>query len=122
MKFDDAQAIYIQIADYITDQIVLGKWPENERIPSVRELAAELKVNVNTAMRSYGYLQDQEIIENKRGIGYFTASNAVASLKLLKRQRFAERDLPKVFKEAQLLGYSVEDLTGQYQLFLENNK
>ena len=73
MNFKESKAIYLQIADRICDEILLGQYPEEERIPSVREYAAIVEVNANTVMRSFDYLQVQNIIYNKRGIGYFVA-------------------------------------------------
>ena len=57
MEFKDKQSIYLQIADYVCEQIVLGQWPPGERIPSVRDLASTLEVNPNTVMRTYDFLQ-----------------------------------------------------------------
>ena len=71
MNFKESKAIYLQIADRICDEILLGQLGEEERIPSVREYAAIVEVNANTVMRSFDYLQSQNIIYNKRGIGYF---------------------------------------------------
>lgn len=71
MNFKESKAIYLQIADRICDEVLLGQYREEERIPSVREYAAVVEVNANTVMRSYDYLQSQEVIYNKRGIGYF---------------------------------------------------
>ena len=76
MNFKEAKAIYLQIADRICDEILLGQYKEEERIPSVREYAAIVEVNANTAMRSFDYLQSQEVIYNKRGIGYFVSVGA----------------------------------------------
>ena len=50
MNFKESKAIYLQIADRICDEILLGQYPEEERIPSVREYAAIVEVNANTAM------------------------------------------------------------------------
>ena len=76
MEFKDSQAIYLQIADHICEQVLLNKWQPEERIPSVRELAVMLEVNPNTVMRTCELLQQQEIIYNKRGIGYFISNDA----------------------------------------------
>lgn len=65
MNFKESKAIYLQIADRICDEILLGQYPEEERIPSVREYAAIVEVNANTVMRSFDYLQVQNIIYNK---------------------------------------------------------
>ena len=74
MKFKESKSIYLQIADRICDEILQGQYTEEERIPSVREYAATVEVNANTVVRTYDYLQGQEIIHNKRGIGYFVRS------------------------------------------------
>ena len=56
MEFRDNEAIYLQIAAYVSENILLGKWPAEEKIPSVRDMAVELEVNPNTVMRSYEFL------------------------------------------------------------------
>jgi DNA-binding transcriptional regulator YhcF (GntR family) len=71
MKFKESKSIYLQIADRICDEILQGQYKEEERIPSVREYAATVEVNANTVVRSFDYLQGQDIIYNKRGLGYF---------------------------------------------------
>ena len=71
MKFIDNKAIYIQIAEWVFEQILNGKWKEGDRILSVRELGTSLEVNPNTVLRSYDYLQNMEVIVNRRGVGYF---------------------------------------------------
>ena len=85
MNFKESKAIYLQIADRICDEVLLGQYREEERIPSVREYAAVVEVNANTVMRSYDYLQSQEVIYNKRGIGYFVASGARALILSLRK-------------------------------------
>ena len=62
MNFKESRPIYLQIADRIMDEIQRGVYPEGGRIPSVREYAAIVEVNANTAMRSYDYLQNKGII------------------------------------------------------------
>lgn len=88
MNFKESKAIYLQIADRICDEILLGQYPEEERIPSVREYAAIVEVNANTVMRSFDYLQVQNIIYNKRGIGYFVASGAKELIHSLRKDTF----------------------------------
>ena len=62
MNFKETKGIYLQIADRICDEVLLGIYNEDDRIPSVREYAALVEVNVNTMMRSYEYLQQQGVI------------------------------------------------------------
>ena len=61
MKFKESKSIYLQIADRINDEILQGQYAEEGRIPSVREYAATVEVNANTVVRTYDYLQGQEI-------------------------------------------------------------
>jgi DNA-binding transcriptional regulator YhcF (GntR family) len=110
MDFKDTKAIYLQIADYVCEQILLQRWKENDRILSVRELGVALEVNPNTALRAYDFLQNKEIILNKRGIGYFAADNAIAQVKRYKKQQFIENDLPELLKTMQLLEMDFAEL------------
>ena len=97
MNFKESKAIYLQIADRICDEILLGQYLEEERVPSVREYAAIVEVNANTVMRSFDYLQVQNIIYNKRGIGYFVALGAKELIRSLRKEIFFERRVGLVF-------------------------
>lgn len=119
MEFKDKQAIYLQIADYICEQILLGKWPPGERIPSVRDLAALMEVNPNTVMRTYDFLQGKEIIFNKRGIGYSADEKAAEKILDYKKERFLATELPEFFKNLYLLGIDMNDLRMRYEKFVE---
>ncbi|GGM82287.1 GntR family transcriptional regulator [Dyadobacter beijingensis] len=119
MEFKDKQAIYLQIADYICEQILLGKWPPGERIPSVRDLAAMMEVNPNTVMRTYDFLQNKEIIFNKRGIGYSADEQANTKILAYRKERFLTNDLPEVFKNLYLLDIGIDELHSLYQKFIE---
>ena len=76
MDFKETTPIYMQIAQTICDSILQGDYAAEGRVPSVREYAADVEVNVNTVVRSYDYLQQQQILFNKRGLGYFVAADA----------------------------------------------
>lgn len=119
MEFKDKQAIYLQIADYICEQILLGKWPPGERIPSVRDLAAMIEVNPNTVMRTYEFLQGKEIIFNKRGIGYSADEKATEKILDYKKERFLATELPEFFKNIYLLGIDINELRTRYEKFVE---
>jgi len=121
MEFRDSQAIYLQIADYLCEQILLNKWQADERVPSVRELAVSLEVNPNTVMRTCEFLQQKEVIYNKRGIGYFVAPDAVKKVKLLKKERFLENELPHFFRSIYLLDMDLDELKSHYEKFKKSN-
>ena len=118
MDFRDKQAIYLQIADHVSDQILLGHWLIGEKIPSVRDLAADLEVNPNTVMRTYDFLSQQRIIANKRGIGYFPADDATDRIKTYRREQFLENDLPVFFKNLYLLGIGLSEIETRYEQFV----
>jgi DNA-binding transcriptional regulator YhcF (GntR family) len=110
MEFRQNQAIYLQIADHISERILSGTWAEGERIPSIREMSEDIAVNPNTVMRSYSYLQDLGIIYNQRGIGYFVAEGAHQKTLELKKKNFIRRELPRIFRTMDLLHLTCEDL------------
>lgn len=121
INFKEKEAIYIQIADYVTERISLGKWLPEEKIPSVRDLAGELQVNPNTVMRAYEYLQNQDIIFNKRGLGLFVNSNAIEKINGLRKDRFLQQELPTFFKSLYLLNIDLEDIKNRYEIFKQEN-
>ena len=117
MEFKNNEAIYIQIANYVTDQILMTKWLPDEKIPSVRDLAIELQVNPNTVMRSYEYLQNKEIIYNKRGIGFFVSASAHNAIIQDKRELFIKEELPSLFKSMEVLNVSMDEIREAYKRF-----
>ena len=121
MEFNDKQAIYLQIVEYIYDRILTNEWQEEERIPSVRDLAVELQVNPNTVMRAYELLQSMEIIVNKRGIGNFLSINAKSVIISNRRNHFIENELPVIFRNMNLLGVSIEDFSDYYTFYNTGN-
>jgi len=109
----------MQIADHISEQILAGQLQAGDKVLSVREMAAEIAVNPNTVMRTYSYLQEQDIIFNKRGIGYFVSETALQKTRVMKKQAFIEQYLPQFFKSMDLLDIKFEDLKKIYD---ENSK
>ena len=115
MRFKEKHAIYIQIAEMITDNILSGRWTENEKIPSVREMAVDMEVNPNTIARTYNYLQEKGIIQNKRGVGYFVSPDALNIAKKSRRTRFLKTELPVFFKSLKLLDIDFETVASLYK-------
>ncbi len=114
MDFDNSKPIYLQIVDFFYENILEKKWKEDERIPSVREVAMMVEVNPNTAIRAFNHLQDLEVIYNKRGIGYFVAPNGHSRVMDIKRKEFMEHTLPDVFRKMGLMNISFEELKKAY--------
>lgn len=122
MQFERGASIYIQISEYVYSQVLSGAWEPEERIPSVRELAVELEVNPNTVLRSYNMLQEEGVIYNKRGIGYFVADDGVGAAKEKKLQQLRERELPELFERLRLLGFTPEALAEAYQSYVKEEE
>jgi len=115
MDFVNKQPIYMQIAEYFCENILKKDWKQNEKIPSVREIAILVEVNPNTAIRAYTFLQDQGIIYNKRGIGYFVAEDGYHRALEIRKGEFVQKDLPDVFKTMTLLNLKLDDLVQLYK-------
>lgn len=116
MNFTTEKAIYVQIADRLCDEILTGKFSDDERIPSVREYAVLLEVNTNTAVKSYDLLATKGIIYNKRGLGYFVTAGAKERILEERRHEFMEQKLPEMFRQMRLLGIGMDDLEKEWNL------
>ncbi len=115
MEFSDNKPIYVQIVDYFCNQILTKKWKAEDRIPSVREVAVKMEVNPNTAMRAFHYLQEEEVLYNQRGVGYFVSDGAYDKVKSLKREEFIEQKLPEFFRDMKQIGFTFEELKKLYE-------
>ncbi|MCP9770034.1 GntR family transcriptional regulator [Lacihabitans sp. LS3-19] len=121
MDFKDKQAIYLQIAGYVFEQILLGEIPIGGKMPSIRDLAVQIEVNPNTVQRTYDFLQQKEIISTKRGIGYFVNEDAREKVIAFKKEQFISDELPIVFRSLHLLDIDFDDLKQKYLTYIENN-
>lgn len=110
MEYNEHKPIYLQNVDLMQEKIMRGEWPEEERIPSVREMGASVGVNPNTIVRSYQLLESQDIIYNKRGMGYYVKDGAVARIKENVKREFIANELPRFKAKAGMLGIGKEEL------------
>lgn len=122
MTFKENKPIYLQIADRIMDEILQHVYEEEGRILSVREYAGVVEVNANTVVRTYDYLQNQGIIYNKRGLGYFVSTGAAQKIVALRKETFLQQVLPDVFKEMYLLHIPMETLAEMYATYQEERR
>lgn len=120
MQFDNTQPIWAQIYELLLTHIADGEWCEEERVASVRELAATLAVNPNTVMRAYERATDEQLIYNRRGIGYFVSVGARERAATLLRQRFEREQLPSIFRSMQRVGITAEEFVSLYKNYQEN--
>lgn len=120
MEFNESnKAIYLQIADAIADDVVMQRLRPDERIPSVREYAASVMVNVNTVMRAYDHLSSLGVIYNKRGLGFFVAPDGARRVKEQRRRQFIDDGgIDRVFKQLQLLDITAAELAEMYSQYL----
>ncbi len=120
MQFDNTQSIWAQIYELLLTHIADGEWCEEERVASVRELGATLAVNPNTVMRAYERATDEQLIYNRRGIGYFVSVGARERAATLLRQRFEREQLPSIFRSMQRVGITAEEFVSLYKNYQEN--
>lgn len=119
MNFKENKPIYIQIAEHIADEVLADTLKPDGRIPSVREYAVMVEVNANTVVRSYDYLQQNGVIYNRRGLGYFVAPDAKKLIIDIRRKKLLGDDLTEMMQQLALLGVTPEELCRIYTDFLD---
>ena len=114
MDFNNNQPIWVQIYDLMCRRIAEGTYPTAQRLPSLRDLAVELQVNPNTCVRVYNRLEQEGMIYNRRGIGYFVAERAEKRVDELWREEFIHNEIPLFFERMDQAGLSIEELKNLY--------
>lgn len=109
MDFDNGLPIYVQILNLIKIKIATGDIKEGDKLPSVRDMATELKVNPNTVSRSYGELEKEDLIFTQRGMGTFVTEDK-EKLKTLK-MKMAHKKIQKFVLEMSKLGFTKDELS-----------
>ncbi|MFE6075145.1 MULTISPECIES: GntR family transcriptional regulator [Paenibacillus] len=108
IEFDNNLPIYLQIMQYIKRQIVTGTLKAGDKIPSVRELAAELQINPNTVQRTFQELEREEVVETKRGLGRYVTSEE-SKIMTIKKEMAGEL-LERFLTGMQELGIEEQDI------------
>ncbi len=109
-EWNDSQPIYRQLRDRVVAMILDGVLKEGDPLPSVRNVAAEYRVNPLTVLKGYQELVNEGLVETRRGLGMFVVEGTRDLLLEGERQRFIEEEWPKVKETIQRLGLSAEDL------------
>ena len=109
-EWSDSQPIYRQLRDRVVVMILDGVLLEGDPLPSVRNVAAEYRVNPLTVLKGYQQLVDAELVESKRGLGMFVKSGARHLLLANERQRFLAEEWPRVHATIRRLGLKPEEL------------
>lgn len=115
MDFKNHKAIYLQIADSICDSILRGEYTEGEKLPSVRDIAVQVEVNVNTVARTLEFLQQKDIVCTRRGLGNFVNNGAKSAIEEIRREEFFGETLPELFRTMESLNISIQDVVNKYQ-------
>jgi len=108
IEFDNNLPIYLQIMNFIKKEIVTGKLKAGDKIPSVRELAAELQINPNTIQRTFQELEREEVVETRRGLGRYVTSEE-AKIMTIKKEMAGDL-LDNFINGMQELGFSNKDI------------
>ena len=118
MNFKDNKPIYLQIADNIGDKILNGNLQPDGKIPSVREMAADIEVNANTVARTYEFLQQSGIIYTKRGLGYFVAPDAREIIVEQRKQMLMHGEMDYFLGQLKAVGITPNELMSMYKDYL----
>jgi GntR family transcriptional regulator len=109
-EWNDGQPIYRQIRDRVVAMILDGLLKEGDPLPSVRNVAAEYRVNPLTVLKSYQQLVEEQLVEKKRGLGMFINAGARDLLLQGEREKFLGEDWPRIHATIQRLGLKRKDL------------
>ena len=109
-EWNDSQPIYRQLRDRVVAMILDGVLKEGDPLPSVRNVAAEYRVNPITVMKGYQELVEERLVETKRGLGMFINPGARELLLEGERRRFLEDQWPGISATIQRLGLTPEEL------------
>jgi len=120
LAFDDRNPIYRQIVLQFNRAFVRGDIKPGERVPSIREMSALLKVNTNTMQRAYQELERIELINSKRGTGYFLTEDSNMNEKM--RRELAVSSLNRFVEEMRALGYADREIKQCLELFMKEGE
>jgi GntR family transcriptional regulator len=109
-EWNDSQPIYRQLRDRVVAMILDQVLKEGDPLPSVRNVAAEYRVNPLTVLKAYQELVDEEFVESRRGLGMFVKPGARNLLLRGERQKFLSEEWPRIKANIQRLGLTAEEL------------
>jgi GntR family transcriptional regulator len=109
-KWNEDAPIYRQLRDRVVAMILEGVLSDGDALPSVRNVAAEYRLNPLTVLKGYQELVDEGLVEKKRGRGMFVTDGARKNLLKDERQRFVEKEWPKIAATIERLGLDAEEL------------
>ncbi|MGY0615098.1 GntR family transcriptional regulator [Vibrio sp. FJH11] len=122
IEWHDHQPIFRQLAALITQQILQGIWNEGDALPSVRSVAADMKINHITVMKGYQILVDQGFVEKRLGQGMFVAPGAKQKLLATEKARFREEQIPQIAETLKQLDIPLEELIQLLTLHIKGDQ
>ena len=114
-SFNEASAIYLQIASMLEDDILRGILAEEEQVPSTNELARAYSINPATAAKGINLLVDEGVLYKKRGIGMFVAPGARGAIVQKRKDAFYEAYVTQLVREAKALDITKEELAAMIE-------
>lgn len=109
-EWNDREPIYRQLRDRVVAMIIDGTLKEGDPLPSVRQVAAEYRVNPLTVLKGYQQLVDEGLVEKRRGRGMFVTTGARTELMRGERERFLVQEWPRVLSTIERLGLDPKEL------------
>jgi GntR family transcriptional regulator len=109
-EWNDSQPIYRQLRDRVVAMILDGLLKEGDPLPSVRNVAAEYRVNPLTVLKGYQELVDEQLVEKRRGLGMYIKQGAREMLLQGERQKFLDEEWPRIQATIQRLGLKPKEL------------
>lgn len=112
MKIDETSLIpiFIQVAEWLEEEILRGNIQEEEQVPSTNQFATTYSINPATVRKGFGLLVEEGILYKKRGIGMFVATGAKEKIEEKAKERFVKETLQQLWQEAKKLGITKEDI------------
>lgn len=107
---DGEKPIYVQMAEWIEENILSEAFPEETQIPSTTDISAQYKINPATALKGMNILVDKGIIYKKRGLGMFVSEGAAEKLRSERKQEFFEKFVKSLMSEAEKLGITKNEV------------
>lgn len=116
------QPIFRQLSEKISKQIIQGIWQEEQALPSIRTVAADLKINHLTVMKGYQLLVDEGLVEKRRGQGMFVLKGAVNKLKEKQKSAFFDQQIPMIAATLKQMDMSLEEFIFELKQQMTGNK
>ena len=122
ISFDGEKPIYIQMAEWVEENILTGVFPEETQIPSTTEISAMYKINPATALKGVNILVEKGIIYKKRGLGMFVSTGAESKIRNERKQEFYDKYIKTLVSEAQKLGITGDEIITMLEKGCDNNE